>query len=521
MSMVFNLSQIIQQSANNFPDKIAYHSGANTGISFRELEERSNQLAHLLLAEGIQKGDRVGIYLNRCIESVIAVYGVLKAGAAFVPLASHTPVVQLVEQIAFVETSILITGPALKHQLRKLLAAQPTGLQTIVGIEAEGYSSYPWSVLVGQSSASPNVPILSDDLAYIMYTSGSTGQPKGIMHTHSSGLSYARLSADLYTLHSEDVVANHCALHYDISTFGYFSAPLVGATTFLLTDAQVNFPASAIPALAEAGLTVWYSVPLAVVQMLKTGLLAKHPFTKLRYLLTGGEPFAPSHIRQLMQLWPQAVFSNVYGPAEVNQCTYYNFDTLPASADAVPLGYFWCDATGLVVDENDKEVSTGEIGELLVRSSTRMQGYWRRPDLTAKAFYRQTTIDDVEHIYYRTGDLVYYNADGQLMFMGRKDRQIKTRGYRVELTAVEQAINALDAISEAAVYPTRNGEEGWLIEAVAISAGREEVSSASLRQALAQDLPAYALPQHIYLVAEIPRTAAGKLDHQAIKTLKQ
>lgn len=483
------------------------------------MEERTNQLAHFLKKQGVEKGDRVGVYLNRSLESVIGVYAILKAGGAFVPLDAAAPVARVKLLIEDCEIACLITGPVLRRQLKQLVSDAPACLQTVVGYEPEDtIKGYSWNTIADFPTSSPTVKLLGSDLAYIMYTSGSTGNPKGIMHTHSSGLAYAKLSADLYDLQKEDVVANHCALHYDISTFGYFSAPLVGATVFMLSDAHVKFPASLIPLLAKEKVSVWYSVPLALIQMLQSGQLVNHHLGSLRWVLTGGEPFAPAHIRALMKLWPQAIFSNVYGPAEVNQCTYYHLNQPPADDEAIPLGQLWDDTEGLIVDADDEEVVKGEIGELLVRSATMMRGYWKRPDLTEKAFYQRSRLPGFTETFYRTGDLVKINEAGELLFLGRKDRQIKTRGYRVELEEVENALNALDEVFISAVFPRRNGEEGWLIEALVVSTAGTVIDEINLNKQLKKTLPPYAIPNRIHFTESIPRTAAGKIDRKALLT---
>ena len=182
------------------------------------------------------------------------------------------------------------------------------------------------------------VKILESDLAYIMYTSGSTGAPKGIMHTHHSGLSYAKLSTQVYDVKPSDRIANHAPLHFDISTFGYFSGPLASATTVIIPDAYTKLPASLSTLMEQEKISIWYSVPLALVQLLHNGVLEARDLSSLRWVLYGGENFMPKYIRSLMALWSNATFSNVYGPAEVNQCTFYHLNMPPESDGPIPIG---------------------------------------------------------------------------------------------------------------------------------------------------------------------------------------
>lgn len=495
--MVYLLHQTIERAARRYSERTAFRCGKRS-LTFGDLEAQANSLAHHLIGQGIERGDRIGIYLPRCVETAIAVYGILKAGAAYVPLAPNEPTERIGGLIADCGIRIVISDKRLRRQQSALAESGVA----FIDCQVEG------------PSGSPEVRILESDLAYIMYTSGSTGAPKGIMHTHASGLAYARLSAQLYGLSTEDIVGNHCALHYDISTFGYFSAPLVGATTVIVSDAHTKFPVSLLQLLETERITVWYSVPLALLQIIGAPNFDSADLSALRWILFGGEVFAPRHLRRLMQAASNALASNVYGPAEINQCTYYHLSEPPVGDDPIPLGYIWDNTEGLVLDTESREVAPGEIGELVVRSATMMRGYWRRPDLTEKAFFYRERTPGIPDVFYRTGDLVRQDGAGRLIFMGRKDRQIKTRGYRVELEAVEALLNAHEAVAEGAVYAIEPGEEGKVIEAMVVP--KTETNAAAILQHLAQSLPEHALPRRIQFVNSLPRSSAGKIDRLAI-----
>jgi acyl-coenzyme A synthetase/AMP-(fatty) acid ligase len=232
-------------------------------------------------------------------------------------------------------------------------------------------------------------------------------------------------------------------------------------------------------------------------------------------VLFGGEPFPAKYLRSLMQLWDKATFSNVYGPAEVNQCTYFHLSQLPNEDELIPLGHVWNNTEVLIVDENDMEVNDGDIGELLVRSATMMKGYWDKPELTQKAFYKKENFSNVEERFYRTGDLVWRNEEGQLMFAGRKDRQIKTRGYRIELDEIESVLVSHPNIIETAVYYLKN-EEDLSVEAVVVLSEPGGETEENIKKFLALKLPAYAVPRRIYFSDKIPRTSAGKIDYKEL-----
>lgn len=216
----------------------------------------------------------------------------------------------------------------------------------------------------------------------------------------------------------------------------------------------------------------------------------------------------------------QARSSNIYSSAEVNQCSYYHVPPLsagePVPQNNVPIGQVWNNSEGMVVDEQDRPVAPGEIGELLVRTSTMMSGYWQQPNLNVKAFYH-TQIANQPAVFYRTGDLVQQQNDGQYRFIGRKDRQIKTRGYRVELDEVEAALVSHPQVKEAATYAVPHESGSYQIEASVILKPEAQLSEADIKRYVAERLPAYAVPQMLVIATMFPRTGTGKIDRKALQ----
>ncbi|MEL7351448.1 MAG: amino acid adenylation domain-containing protein [Cyanobacteria bacterium P01_A01_bin.116] len=524
--MIYLLSQILDRAADEAPEQVAFRCEQQT-LTYGELLQRANGLAQWLVAHGVARGDRVGIYLNKSLESAIAIYGIWKAGAAYVPLDPSAPISRLAYMVNHCGIRHLITHRSKRRKLPALLQSAPA-LRWIVGIpesvdlklsaERQIVRS-DWSAVPG-SKAAPVVKLLSQDLAYIMYTSGSTGAPKGMMHTHDSGLSYAQLAARTYRLKASDRIGNHSPLHFDISTLGFFAGPLVKATTIIIPEAYTKLPASLSQLIQDEALTVWYSVPFALTQLILRGVLAQRDLSTLRWVLFAGEPFPAKYLYALMQQLPNARFSNIYGPAEVNQCMYYHVPPPAAGApvpkDIAPIGQVWENSEELVVDEQDQPVAPGEMGELLIRSATMMSGYWQQPALNAKAFFH-TQIANQAAVFYRTGDLVQQQPDGQYRFIGRKDRQIKTRGYRVELDEVETTLVNHPDVEEAATYAVPYEAGSYQIEAAVLLKPEKAVGEAALMRSLSSHLPAYAIPQRISILKEFPRTGTGKIDRRALQ----
>lgn len=511
--MNFLLTHSIDQSAKRFPDKEAFRC-LNQVLTYQELSDKTDQLAVQLINSGVKKGDRVGIYLNRCLDTAVAVYGILKAGAAYVPLSPDAPAAHTRFVILDCDIKYVVSNMSQRRGL-KTVFEEPTPVKQVIGLSMDWeLPAIGWEdVFCLEGKPELTEPLLENDLAYILYTSGSTGKPKGIMHTHHSGLSFARLAVELYSLNETDRFANHSPLHFDISTLGYFAAPYVGATVVILSDAHTKMPASQAQVIEKEKISIWYSVPLALLQMIQAKVLEGLDVSALRWVLFAGEPFTTKHLRSLMELWPNSGFGNLYGPTETNVCTYYNLPKPPETDDPIPIGKVWSNTQSLVLDSADEEAAPDETGELVVRSPTMMYGYWNKAQLNRHCFFRRTSAAGIEETYYRTGDLVRVDDGGYFIFLGRKDRQVKVRGYRIELDEIANVLLQHDAVDEAAVFTLEKENEEVSIQAQVVLKSGTQVTVADLELLAGRNLPKHALPESIKVNTDFPRTATGKIDH--------
>lgn len=516
--MIYLLQHMLDQSAERYPEHPAMRFKGKS-LSYTELAERSNELAHFLLERGIQKGDRVGVFLNKSLETVISIYGIMKAGGAYVPLDPKSPLSRLVTIIEDCDIRGIISEKSKKSILNEVTTQQNI-LEFTIGCDVASLDSYTWDDVEAMSSASvPSVGLMEHDLAYIMYTSGTTGKPKGMMHTHYSGLSYARMSANTYGVTHEDRLSNHSPLHFDMSTFDYLTAVLCGATTTIIPEAYTIFPANLTKLIQDEKLTIWYSVPFALIQMLMRGVLEERDLSSLRWILYGGEPFPSTHMQNLMTQLPNARVSNVFGPAETNQSSYFHVphpDTWDTEDYRIPVGYMVENTQCLILDENDKPVADGEVGEWLVRTPGMMKGYWARPELNKKAFYRHERYPDFEEVYVRTGDLVYVRPDGAMDFLGRKDHQVKVRGFRIELSEIDSVLSVYPAIEEASSFVIKHPDGDQVWAAVTIIAG-QEFAERDLLNHSSEHLASYAVPSNIIVKETFPRGGTGKINRRALQ----
>ncbi len=517
--MLFLLSQAVDNAAEKFPEKEAVRF-AGTGLSYAELARRSNGLAHLLRQQGVQRGDRVGIFMNKSLDSAVAMHGIMKAGGAYVPLDPFAPVSRIAFVIRDCGIRHLITADS-KLDQTDLLAEELGELSCLVGAaDRQGMVCIPWEeVYAAATDSTLDLELTEQDLAYILYTSGSTGTPKGIMHTHRSGLSFAIWAAETYGLTPEDRVSNHAPLHFDLSTFDFFATAVAGATTVVIPEAITKFPASLSKLMQDERINVWYSVPFALIQLLERGSLEKRDLSPLRWVLFAGEVFPTKHLRNLLAALPEAKFSNLYGPTETNVCTFYHVASLPDNSDEpIPIGKPCANLESIIVDADDNPVEPGETGELLMRGGVVMLGYWGRPDLNERGFFKRKVFGGhFDHIFYRTGDLVELLPDGNLKYLGRKDRQIKTRGYRVELDEIEVALLSYEGVEEAAVFPIPDGQGSNLIEAAVTPKDNAPLTEELLVNYVATRLPSYAVPVRVRVFDVFPRTSTGKINRRELQ----
>ena len=519
--MIYNLAQLMERTAGHFPEKEAF-TCLNDSISYAELDRKADQLAFYLIENGLQKGDRVGIFMNRCLDTAVAVYGVLKSGGAFVAIDPFLPLGRILLIMQDCGIKHVVSTPAQSKKIKAISEAAPF-LVSVIGVSGDlNAMTASWSSIFSRSLKGFVPPrILEQDLASILYTSGSTGTPKGIMHSHHNILALAKLEAELHDSNEQDRIGNFAPLHFDQSLFGYFSGPLVGATTVIFPDSYVKLPASLSALVAKEKITLWFSVPFLLVQVLVHGNIDNQDFSALRVVRFGGEVFPVKQLRALMLKWPHAKFINSYGPSELFRCTYYVLEEPPKNDDPIPLGTVWGNTEYKILDENDREVGMGDSGELVVRTTTLMMGYWNDKERTENSLFRIEKAPGYDHIYYRTGDLVQENNQKELFFLGRNDRQIKLRGHRIELAEIEAVLLKNNAVKEAAVVLLEKDVDKRSLEAFVKLEELTHSTPDELIRFCKDGLPPYSVPQKITVLNDFPRTTTGKIDrNQIIKSLE-
>lgn len=518
--MGFLLHHLLAESASRSPEATAIKF-KRENVTYGELEERSNQLAHALIDVGIAPGDRVGLCLEKSLASVISVFAVLKAGACYVPVDANAPgprVADIVQQCAM---RCLITTAAAGERLFKT-SPDRRSLERIFFVDDVPNASLPYPLqcvglsqaISGQSKDPPALGGTNQDLAYVLFTSGSTGTPKGVMLSHLNALTFVNWGYETFNIRADDRLSNHAPLSFDLSVFDIFAGVKAGATISLVPEGLSSFPVRLAELLEEHRITVWYSVPSVLTLLLTHGKLQNRDLRDLRLILFAGEVFPVKYLRRLMKLVPHAKYFNLYGPTETNVCTYYEVEPIPEDqVTPIPIGKGCANTEVFAIDEQGQRViGAGQEGLLYVRGSTVMQGYYARPADTERAFIRNPFSHGRDEKAYCTGDLVTLDTKGNYHFLGRRDHMIKTRGYRVELGEIESALYAHPAIREAVAVALPDELLGNKIKVFVVPEGSRPLDEREVKRHCARLLPRYMIPEDVEFRALLPRTSTDKVD---------
>jgi amino acid adenylation domain-containing protein len=488
-------------------------------MSYRRLDEQSNRLARLLRERGVRRGDRVGLYFPKAIESVVSMLGILKAGAVYVPLDPQAPAKRCAYIIANCGMRALIATDA---KLRGLASGLPPSVKFSVLVDRASGSNgagdkVGWEELSAISASPLPTASVESDLAYILYTSGSTGDPKGVMISHRNALTFIDWCAATFQPRAEDRFSSHAPLHFDLSVFDIYNSIEAGATLYMLDHETTLFPASVAAFIEQHRLSVWYSVPSALTSLVLHGNLAARDLSRIRLILFAGEVFPMKYLRLTLEAFPQAQFHNLYGPTETNVCTYFEVDRARAnSLDRLPIGKACANTEVFAVDDYGQIVESGGAGELYVRGPGVALGYWGDREKTGRAMLPNGFQPNFEDRMYRTGDLVSLDGDGVYWFLGRRDNMVKSRGYRIELGEIEAALYSHPAIREAAVVPIPDEQIGNKLKAIIVLNDSTPLSVADVQRYCAQRIPLYMIPEPVEFRDSLPKTSTGKVDRREL-----
>jgi amino acid adenylation domain-containing protein len=469
---------LVAESAARYPERIAVEDPRGA-ITYAELDRRANALAARLADLGVRHSDRVVLWADKSCSVVTAMQAVLRLGAAYVPLDGTTPV----SRAAFIARDCAATAMCCPGSRMHEIAAEVGPGTSYVNLEED---------LPGEAAPIYR-EVAPDDPAYILYTSGSTGSPKGVCISHRNARAFVDWTVDELMPTPDDRFSNHAPFSFDLSVLDIYTAFSAGASVHLIPAELAYAPEQLANFVREHQISVWYSVPSALTLMMRQGGLLSCPSLTLRAVLFAGEPFPVTDLRQLAA-WTRARLLNLYGPTETNVCTFHEVTTADLERDQpVPIGVA-CSGDMVWIDGQSQE------GELFVDGPTVMLGYWGQPRHSGP---------------YPTGDIVRLRPDGAFDYVGRRDHMVKVRGHRIELGEVEAVLVAHPEVRGAAAVVTGSGLDAR-VEAFIVAELGKRPGVLSLKKHSAERLPPYMIPDTFHYIPELPRTYNGKVDRRTL-----
>lgn len=511
------VDEFLGQSARLLPEKVALVCGTRR-LTYGELDDAANQLAHGLLELGVRRGDRVVIYLENSVEAVVSIFGILRAGAAFVPVGPTVKADKLAYILGDSQATALIADHRAHQVTADALRRSPCVRATVVvggsgdPVADAGFRVVPFLNLVVDPRrgplSRPHAGSIDIDLAALVYTSGSTGRPKGVMLTHVNIVTAATSISEYLGNTDDDVILDVLPLSFDYGLYQVFLAFKVGAR--LVLERSFVYTTVMLDLLVREGVTGLPIVPMLAVLLLKHDLRA-YTLT-LRYITNTGAVLPPPHIEALRERFPHVRLYSMYGLTECKRVSYLPPDEIESRPTSV--GKPMENVEVFVADESGDLHETG-VGELVVRGSNVMQGYWRAPEDTARVL-KPGRFPGEQLLH--TGDLFHIDDDGYMYFQGRLDELIKSRGQRVSPREVEDVIYEIPGVTEVSVVGEPDEMRGNAIKAfVSVEPGHALAEQDVIRHC-AQRLEDFMVPRVIQFVDSIPRTESGKLHRRLLVT---
>jgi amino acid adenylation domain-containing protein len=512
-----HLAAWLVEAATRHGDRPAYADPSGTR-SYRDYCAEAQRVAALLGDAGVAGGDRVAISLPKGFPLYATIHAALFRNACYVPVDYTTPVERGRAIVADADARVLVTtGRNLARLLGHgvddggdgiviaTLARRDEGL-TVAAVA-------PWDA--APSSPPPGIDGLDPEAeAYILYTSGSTGIPKGVVQSQRSATAFVAWATEELALTPDDVIPQVASVTFDLSVFDIFAAVRAGATLTPIHESTMMSPVTFCRAVARSGATVVYCVPSLILREAKGQALgwAEVEKSRLRHIVFAGEPIDKVALRRLRPLIPAIPIHNWFGPTETNVCAFHRIADIDLAGDSpVPIGRP-CPYAAFEIVWDMAGGDGPRTGELLVAGDTVLTAYWNRPEDTAARI-----IEDGGRRYYRTGDYVYADAQGALVFVGRRDRQVKVGGRRVQLDEIEAALRKhLPELEVACTLVRPAGAEPVIAAAIV---GDTAPDAEAIRDAASASLPLYMMPERIVAMATLPRNERGKIDYPRLAAL--
>lgn len=504
------VNNFLEISANRFPDKIALIT-SEARYTYRELDEMANKVAHALLADGLTKWDRVAVFMDNSAEAVVSIFGILKAGGIFLIINPTTKAEKLIYLLNNCRAHTLISSQKnlsviadVCNNVSSLRCVFLEGAKTNSTVCISKKTTFLTEILSSNMGYLPRPHTIDMDLATIIYTSGSTGLPKGVMMTHFNMVSAANSITEYLENTSEDIILNVLPLSFDYGLYQVLMGFKMGATVIL--EKTFVYPYKVIETILKEGVTGFPIVPTISAILLQMEDLKRHRFEHLRYISNTGAALPVAHIQKIREFFPKTKLYSMYGLTECKRVSYLSPEELDIRPTSVGRGM--PNTEIYIVDEGGNRVTAGIVGELVVRGSNVMRGYWEMPAETAKKL-RPGTYPGELVLY--TGDLFKMDKEGYLYFIGRRDDIIKSRGEKVSPKEIENVLYEIDGVVEVAVVGVYDELLGEAVKAFIALKDGVILTEKDIMRFCSQHMEDFMVPKYIEFRKELPKTDTGKI----------
>jgi amino acid adenylation domain-containing protein len=492
-----HLCDYLEAGARRFPHRLAVRDSDGMALTYEELNARADRVAGFLVERGVKPGDRIGVVLPKSSMAFTILFGAMKARAAYVPVDWSGPA----ERTRSILTSCQVRAAFVDPRCQGLEVAAAT----VVSLDPDA-----WEAILRHAPLESDPAARSpDDIAYILYTSGSTGLPKGAMVTQFNATSYVDWCSQLVSATAEDRFGNHAPFHFAMCILDIFVPIREGGSVHLVGEELGKNPKELARFIADRRITVWYSTPAILGLLAEFGNLSRLDCSSLRVVLFAGEPFPIKKLRRLQELLPSPSYFNLWGSTETNACTYSPIPK-PIPEDRVepyPIGRAGSHCSIMVLDDEAQPVAPGEAGLMYIAGPPVFAGYWGRETVFLERHGQK---------WHNTGDVVREREGEGYVYVGRRDRMVKRRGFRIELAEVERALYQHPSLCEVAVIALPDADAGTRVIAYLVASQEPKPSVVEMKTFCNQHLPAYMNPDVFLYLEELPRTRSNKVDYQTL-----
>lgn len=501
--MKINLIEYFVETVSRFPGKVAIVDGERR-ISFAELDLKTRQLAKVIMDTCRCKNRPVAMFMPKCIESAQADLAITYTGNAYMNLDVKNPAERLGNIFALIQPAAVITNGRFLAVIEPIAIANNAKVINIEEIAEDFTAPSQKDLLVRISD------LIDTDPYCIINTSGSTGTPKGVVLNHKSFIDFMAQTFDEYGFTENDVIGSLSPVVFDIWSYELCLLQGKGASIVVIPDTWSAFPVKILQLMQEQKVSYIFWVPTIMVNVANMGLLQQVSLPNLRLCWFAGEVFPTKQFNIWRHNLPQTTFANFYGPIEITlDCVYYTIEREIADDEPIPIGKPFRNTSILILDENNQNITEpNKEGELCIRGTSLAMGYYNNPEKTSAAFVQNPLNHSYPEIIYRTGDLVFINDCGEIVFKGRRDSLIKHMGYRIELGEIEHVIiNTLKLVKNGCVVYNHQRKEITLYYEA-----EQELTAADFRKAIGNALPKYMIPIVYHHLSELKRNTNGKID---------